>query len=89
MTRTANNRSNHPAMRTRHSYSRDPLTNQSLRKIMQIPSIFRFYGDCTSVLVCWPNNVLKAAPTEIFVLEISLNLGVFREDELIGNDETA
>ncbi|EYC06925.1 hypothetical protein Y032_0073g776 [Ancylostoma ceylanicum] len=32
---------------------------------------------------------LKAVPTEIFVLDISLNFEVFRDDELIGSGETA
>ncbi|EYC01359.1 hypothetical protein Y032_0108g59 [Ancylostoma ceylanicum] len=34
-------------------------------------------------------TTLKAAPTEISVLEISLYFKVFRDDELIGSDETA
>ncbi|EYB81710.1 hypothetical protein Y032_0375g226 [Ancylostoma ceylanicum] len=32
---------------------------------------------------------LKTATTEFFVLEISLNFKVFRDDELVGSDETA
>ncbi|EYB88416.1 hypothetical protein Y032_0247g48 [Ancylostoma ceylanicum] len=34
-------------------------------------------------------STLEAAHTEIFVLEILLNFKVFRDDELIGSDETA
>ncbi|EYC22678.1 hypothetical protein Y032_0016g2893 [Ancylostoma ceylanicum] len=34
------------------------------------------------------HDLLKAAPTEIFVLEISLNFKVFGDGELIGSDET-
>ncbi|EYC13189.1 hypothetical protein Y032_0044g1021 [Ancylostoma ceylanicum] len=42
----------------------------------------------SSLLQDGSRESLKAAPTEILVFEISLNFDVFRDDELLGSDET-